>query len=297
MHENSQLAAVLDAATQMSVCATDADGTITLFNSGAEQMLGYKSSEMVGKTTPAILHLESEVEARGKELSHEFGREFSGFEVFVAYAKEGRFERREWTYVRKDGRHLTVSLVVTAVRNAAGAITGFLGVAEDITERKRSEAALRKSEERFDLAVAGSNDGLWDWDVRTNDVYYSPRFKELLGYGDAEFANTFSSFETHLHPQDREQTLAAVRCHLTDRDAYDVEYRLRMKSGDYRWFRARGQAVWNDAGQAIRMAGSLTDITERKQSEAALERYAAEIQHANKTLRRRGGSSQGRRST
>jgi PAS domain-containing protein len=96
--------------------------------------------------------------------------------------------------VRKDGRHLTVNLVVTAVRNTAGEITGFLGVAEDISKRKQSEEALRKSEERFDLAVAGSNDGLWDWDIRSNEVYYSPRFKELLGYGETAFENTFASF-------------------------------------------------------------------------------------------------------
>ena len=151
--------------------------------------------------------------------------------------------------------------------------------------RKRTEEALLKSEERFDLAVAGSNDGLWDWDVRTNEVYYSPRFKELLGYGDHEFENVFASFETHLHPDDREPTLAKVRRHLDDRESYDVEYRLRTKCGEYRWFRARGQAVWDNAGRAVRMAGSLTDLTERKQAEAALERYAAEIQRANETLR------------
>ena len=151
--------------------------------------------------------------------------------------------------------------------------------------RKQSEEALRESEERFDLAVAGSNDGLWDWDVRTNEVYYSPRFKELLGYGDHEFENVFASFETHLHPEDREPTLAKVRRHLEDREPYDVEYRLRTKGGEYRWFRARGQAVWDNVGRAVRMAGSLTDLTKRKQAEAALERYAAEIQRANKTLR------------
>lgn len=282
---NVQLAGVLNAATQVSICATEVDGTITLFNSGAENMLGYKSSEMVGKKTPESFHLETEVEKRASELAIELGYEVHGFEVFVAYAKEGRFERREWTYVRKDGRHLTVNLVVTAVRDPSGEITGFLGVAEDVSERKLSEEALRKSEERFDLAVAGSNDGLWDWDVRTNEVYYSPRFKELLGYSDHEFDNVFASFETHLHPEDREPTLAKVRCHLEDREPYDVEYRLRTKGGEYRWFRARGQAVWDNAGRAFRMAGSLTDITERKQTEASLERYAAEIQRANETLR------------
>ena len=276
---------MLDAATQVSICATDMNGIITLFNSGAEQMLGYQATEMVGKRTPATMHLASEVERRGEELSQEFGREIRGFEVFVAYAKAGKFERREWTYVRKDGQRFTVNLVVTAVRNAAGDITGFLGVAEDISERKRSEQALRKSEERFDLAVAGSNDGIWDWDVRTNEVYYAPRFKELLGFRDDEFDNSFAAFETALHPDDRQETLELVHRHLKDREPYDVEYRLSTKCGEYRWFRARGQAIWDETGQAIRMAGSLTDITERKQAEVALEQNAAEIQHAYETLR------------
>ena len=142
---DAQLAGVLNAATQVSICATDTDGMITVFNSGAENMLGYKSRELVGKKTPEIFHLETEVKKHGKDLSRELRREVDGFEVFAARAKEGRFERREWTYVRKDGRHLTVNLVVTAVRNTSGEITGFLGVAEDITERKRAEAALERS--------------------------------------------------------------------------------------------------------------------------------------------------------
>jgi two-component system CheB/CheR fusion protein len=280
-----QLLQVLDAATQVSICVTDVNGIITLFNSGAEQMLGYQAAEMVGKRTPATMHLASEVERRGKELSREFGREICGFEVFVAYAKAGKFERREWTYVRKDGQRFTVNLVVTAVRKSTGEITGFLGVAEDISERKRSEQALRKSEERFDLAVAGSNDGIWDWDVRTNEVYYAPRFKELLGFRDDEFDNKFAAFETALHPDDRQRTLEQIQRHLKEREPYDVEYRLLTNCGEYRWFRARGQAIWNESGQAIRMAGSLTDITESKQAEVALEQNAAEIQHAYETLR------------
>jgi two-component system CheB/CheR fusion protein len=151
--------------------------------------------------------------------------------------------------------------------------------------RKRTEEALLKSEERFNLAVAGSNDGLWDWDVRTNEVYYAPRFKELLGYGDHEFENVFASFETHLHPADRERTLAKVHRHLDTGESYDVEYRLLTKCGEYRWFRARGQAVWDNAGRAVRMAGSLTDLMKQKQEEAVLERYTAEVQRANETLR------------
>ena len=282
---NTRLAAVLDAATQLSICATDVDGKITLFNAGAENMLGYRSSEMVGKQTPQIMHLASEVEKRGIELSREFGREIRGFEVFVAYAKAGKFERREWTYVRKDRSHLTVSLVVTAIRNASGTITGFLGVGEDISERKLSEEALRNSEERFELAVAGSDDGLWDWNVLTNEVYFSPRFKQLLEFGDDEFKNEFSSFEKRLHPSDLAPIMGKIQQHLQEREPYDVEYRLKTKSGEYRWFRARGQAIWDDQGRAVRMAGSLTDLTKRKLSDAALAKYAAQIQRANQTLR------------
>ncbi len=282
---NTRLAAVLNAATQLSICATDVNGRITLFNTGAEYMLGYRAGEMVGKQTPIILHVATEIEKRGIELSREFGREIGGFEVFVAYAKAGKSERREWTYVRKDGTHLTVSIVVTAIRNASGKITGFLGIAEDISERKLSEQALRNSEERFELAVAGSDDGLWDWNVTTNEVYYSHRFKQLLEFDDDEFENEFSAFERRLHPADRAPTLEKIQAHLRERDPYDVEYRLLTKSGDYRWFRARGQAIWDDEGRAIRMAGSLTDLTKRKLSDAALAKYAAQIQRTNKTLR------------
>lgn len=281
----AQLTEVLDAATQVSICATDLSGVITLFNSGAEKMLGYRAQELIGRHTPEVFHVSSEIEQRGDELSRELKRAIRGFEVFVAHAKDGKYERREWTYVRKDGRRLTVNLVVTAMRNAAGRITGFLGVAEDITERKRSEAALRKSEERFHLAVAGSHDGIWDWDVLTDEVYYAPRFKQLLGYGDAEFANTFAAFEAALHPEDRLRTLQCVEQHLLQRAPYDVEYRLRTKSGEYRWFHARGQAIWDAAGRPVRMAGSLSDVTERRESAAALEAYAAEIERANNVLR------------
>jgi len=128
-----------------------------------------------------------------------------------------------------------------------------------IAERTRK---LRASEERFELAVRGSTDGIWDWDVRTNEVFYSPRMKELIGYCDDEFPNVFASFESRLHLDDHDWVMHALNDHLRHHQPYDVEYRLRTKSGEYRWFRARGQAIWNDAGQAQRMAGSITDVTE-----------------------------------
>jgi PAS domain S-box-containing protein len=130
----------------------------------------------------------------------------------------------------------------------------------DQTVEQRT-SKLRASEERFELAVRGSSDGIWDWNIDTNHVYYAPRFRELLGYPDDEFPDLLSSFESHLHEADHAATMLAVERHLRDRIPYDVRYRLRTKSGSYRWFRARGQAVWDEHGRAHRMAGSITDVT------------------------------------
>lgn len=143
---------VLDSATQVSIVATDMSGTITLFNAGAERMLGYRAEEVVGKLTPAMIHLEEEVRAHGEALSRQFGRKIEGFGVFVEYARQGRFEDREWTYVRKDGTRLSVSLVVTALTDSAGRMTGFLGIGHDVTERLATEQALREAKETAERA-------------------------------------------------------------------------------------------------------------------------------------------------
>jgi len=149
----------------------------------------------------------------------------------------------------------------------------LIGIALSRRMMARSEAfenALRLSEERFNLAVNGSNDGLWDWNLVTGNVYYSPRCRELLGHGDGEIGHDIEALVSRMHPEDRQATRAALDTHLADGTLLDVEYRLKCASGEYRWFRMRGQSVRNDAGVPVRMAGSVTDITERKLAEVEL---------------------------
>ena len=104
----------------------------------------------------------------------------------------------------------------------------------------------------------------------TGKNYRSPRLYELLGYEVEEIGASLDAFRSHLHPDDYAYAIEALRVHLEDRVPYDIEYRLRTKSGEYRWFRARGQAVWDETGTAVRMAGSIQDISDRKQAERAL---------------------------
>lgn len=150
-----------------------------------------------------------------------------------------------------------------------------------LRESDAFENALRLSEERFALAVIGSNDGLWDWSVLTGEMYLSPRAKELAGYADHEVQNTPFAFFALLHPDDRAAAVEAVRAHLRDDRAYDLEFRCLAKSGEYRWLRARGRSVRNAQGWAVRMAGSVTDITDRKLADAQL---FAEKERAQVTL-------------
>ncbi|MES1168840.1 MAG: PAS domain S-box protein, partial [Oleiharenicola lentus] len=141
--------AVLDGGV-FSVIATEPNGVIRVFNRGAERMLGYTREEMVGRQTPELIHVGAEVAARAVDLSAQLGRRIEpGFEAFVARARLGEADEREWTYVRKDGSRLPVQVSVTALRDEAGTITGFLGIARDLTDQKKAEVMLQASEEKL----------------------------------------------------------------------------------------------------------------------------------------------------
>lgn len=155
--------------------------------------------------------------------------------------------------------------------------TSFVAAAADhvalsfaVEERRTATETLRASEARFALAAQGANDGLWDWNMETDETYLSPRWKHLLGFEDGEVSNRPASLFGRLHPDDQSRAKSALLLHLERRAPYDLEFRLRCKDGSYRWFRSRGQAQWDEDGHPYRMAGSLTDITDRRQAFDAL---------------------------
>ncbi len=139
---------------------------------------------------------------------------------------------------------------------------------DEVAKHKQTELALRESEKRFSLAVEGSNDGIWDWpNVDADEKWWSPRCYELLGYEDGEIEASFSNLLNLLHPDDLERVKGTIRRHLEQRETADAEFRLKTKTGEYRWCRGRGQAVWGEDGKALRMSGSIQDITEQKRAE------------------------------
>lgn len=155
------------------------------------------------------------------------------------------------------------------------------GLEEKVQQRTRQ---LQTTKDRFELAVQGSAAGIWDWDLGSNEVYFSDRFKELLGYKPDELENRFEAWESRLHPDEREEVVQALHEHLEGREnghrnqIFDREYRLQLRDGHFRWFHARGMAFRGSDGKPSRMSGSITDINERRQYEDKLRHSIRELE-------------------
>lgn len=186
---------------------------------------------------------------------------------------------------RRDGTEFPTLMTTTLLRAADGEPCGLAASMIDISALKGVEEELALSRERFMLAVKGSNDGIWDWDLRDHSLFLSTRWKEILGYTDEELENSFASFMDNVHPDEQAALRRKVDQYLNgDASHYEAEFRMRHKNGSYRWILARGQAVRDERGRAIRMAGSHSDITDRKIAEESLREAKIEAEQLSEHL-------------
>ncbi|MFK7789487.1 MAG: PAS domain-containing protein [Phycisphaeraceae bacterium] len=155
-----------------------------------------------------------------------------------------------------------------------GHVSRLFGTTQDITEQEISRQKIKTANERFELLVSGNASGIWDWDCQTDQLYWSPRFKEMIGYADHEIEATLDDFVSRLHPDDKAKTLEQLDLHLRREGPYDLEYRMQHKAGHFIWCHASGQAQWDEDGQPLRMAGSIAEITERKADEVQIKKLS-----------------------
>ncbi len=263
---------VLKAASEVAIIATDIDGMITIFNTGAERMLGYRADELVGKSSPAVFHLLDEVVIRGQELSAEYGKQIEGFRIFVHKPELEGAEVREWTYVRKDGSQLRVSLTVTPIRDDNGRIEGYLGLAIDVSQQYEQQRKLAFASEQLEKAATIADMGIWVWDLADNSLEWNDRMYEIyqLPLVYREQGLKYEHWRDRIHEEDVLATEANLVAAVEGKGVYDIVFRVNLPDGRTQYIQAGGLVERDEHGNATRVTGINRDITSQRELETQL---------------------------
>ncbi|MFZ5569623.1 MAG: PAS domain S-box protein [Thermodesulfobacteriota bacterium] len=267
---NAMRKAVLDSASQISIVAADKSGIIIVFNTGAENILGYRARDVIGKVTPELFLSREELADHGLELSRQSGRAIGGIDVLLAYAAQGDDNQREWTHVRKDGGVFPVRMSIHALRDAEGAISGFLLIANDISEQKRSEKALTESERNHRLLLKNLPNVVFKGYANGDIDFIDDKIMALTGYGKEEFLSGQKKWMDIVVPEDHEYVKNTFLQALKTDKSFIREYRIRSKSGEIFWIEEGGQIICDETGKIDFVIGAFLNITTRKLAEKAL---------------------------
>ena len=253
---------------------TDEQGRFTFVSDYVQTNLGYAPDEVVGKTPWDLMPAADAEKARFRYL--EFAKSRQSFREFdnVSLHKDGSIR-----YIRTAG---------TPLLGRGNRLLGYRGMGRDITASKISEEQLRVSEERLRLVLDATSDGVWDWDMASGHIYRSPRYCEIAGYVPTKVTPDVAFFRRLVHPDDLPQAMHHIAAHLK-RESPGIEFDMRIinREGAVRWAQIKGRAVTrNEAGAALRIVGTLADITAAKADEAFRTQQTTELARRNAELER-----------
>jgi PAS domain S-box-containing protein len=263
--------AILDEAAD-GIITINGAGEILSYNNAAAYIFGYTTEETLGKNIRML-------------MPEPYQSRHDGY--LVNYLTTGQKKiigiGREVRGLRKNGEEFAMDLAVSEVKQE-GDQRIFAGIVRDISERKAAEEKLRLSEERFDLAIRGANDGLWDWDIVNNTSYHSPRWNAMFGLPEIETNDQTGSWLTQIHPDDVKRVKAEVADYLAGNiPHYRTEYRVKHQDGHYLWILSRGIAKLDAQGRPVRMAGIYSDISKQKQMDNMKSEFVSTVSHELRT--------------
>jgi len=253
---------ILSAATEFAIIATDTQGTISNFNSGAERLLGYRSDYMIGKQTPLLFHCEEEVNQRGKELSIELERDINGFEALVITSERDGAETREWTMYHKDGSERQVRLTVTTIRDQDDHVSGYLGIAQDISASKETEQLLT----RLSRIAQETNNGVIITDPEGNIEWTNRGFTKITGFSQDESIGKKPG-ELLQGPNTDTNTVKFIHDALLNEKEFTTEILNYQKSGRPYWLEIVCNPLYSNEGELEGFMAIETDISERKNNQ------------------------------
>jgi PAS domain S-box-containing protein len=243
-------------------------GYLIEVNKKAEELTGYNRSELIGKHQTFI---------HPPEYADFYEQEFQ-----KSIKSEGA-KFREMLVQTRDGLKVPVEISAGGtIQTSEGKL--HIGIFRNISERKQAEQALKDSEERFAIAMEFANDGLFDWNLETNDIYYSPVWKRMLGYAEDELPNDFSVWEKLTDPQDVKRSWK-MQNELIEkkRDRFEIDFKMRHKDGHWVDILSRANAIFDESGKAVRIVGTHVDISDRKKAEVAIQKSEQKYRHLIQT--------------
>lgn len=261
---------VLDS-TNYAIIAINLKGIIIEFNKGAERMLEYTAEETLGKLTPMIFCEESEVIQRTQELNLKYNAGITpGIETLIYKNRIGLPNVTEWTFITKTGNRIRVQLNTNNLKDERGRITGFIGIAQDITSRKLAEEKQHTAE----TIITNSPTVLFRWlpDEKWSVIYVSANIYHALGYTSIELTSGQVIYAHLVHPDDYSEVIEKTNKAINDqKDIINLEYRLKHKNGHYIWIEERTYIRYDDIGKITYYEGMITEITQRKNAEEKLK--------------------------
>ncbi|MCE1197676.1 MAG: PAS domain S-box protein [Marinilabiliales bacterium] len=253
----------------LPIIITDKNGVMKWSNSAFSRLSGYLPEESIGRPIGKLV-------GSGVQ-SAEFYKEM--WQTLLA----GKVWSGELVNRKKDGKLYSEELTISPVLDFNGNLSSFVAIKIDITSRKMMQIALQESEALWSFALEVSGDGVYDWDMVHNTVFYSDKYKRTLGYEPDEFDNRLQEWEIRVHEADREQVFQALNEHLSgSAEIYSLEYRMRCKDGSWKWILDRGKVVaWDPKGKPSRIIGTQSDISARKSFEESLRSAIARERELN----------------